>query len=180
MTIAAGWLLRRGVEEDIDELHALMCHPQVSRYLLDGKAPRRHIIAQWIETEQGEPADSGFGLWILCNTTDTPALAGCVRLVPYQQPGAAELVYALHPQYWGQGLATRMAWSIIQQALQGGYFTHVVAGADRPNTASFAVMDRLGMRFLRNVDYPLGPGREYVFGRGDAPPDPLPKPIAVV
>jgi RimJ/RimL family protein N-acetyltransferase len=39
-----------------------------------------------------------------------------------------------------------------------------------PNTASLAVMRRLGMRFHRSVKYPLGPGTEYILHRDDGGP----------
>jgi hypothetical protein len=53
----------------------------------------------------------------------------------------------------------------------------VIAWTDLPNTASLAVMRRLGMRFHKNVQYPLGAGVEYVLHRDDAAP--LPAPILI-
>ncbi len=82
--------------------------------------------------------------------------------------------YLLHPQYWGQGFATRMSWTVIQQAFETGHVDQIVAGADAPNTASVNVMRRLGMTFLRTVQYPLGPGVEYTYRRDDPVPIPLP------
>lgn len=104
-------------------------------------------------------------------------LGGCVRLEAQPELRSAELMYVLHPRHWGAGLATRMSWTVMQQALQGGSVDRIVAGADAPNTASVAVMRRLGMTFLRSVQYPAGPGVEYVFRRGDPAPSPLPQPI---
>jgi hypothetical protein len=54
----------------------------------------------------------------------------------------------------------------------------VFAGADGPNRASQSVMRRLAMRFRRAVEYPLGPGVEYVLQRDDPRPAPaLPMPM---
>jgi RimJ/RimL family protein N-acetyltransferase len=72
-----------------------------------------------------------------------------------------------------------MAWTAIAQAFRSSHIESVVAGADIPNAASFAVMRRLGMRFYKSVEYPLGPGAEYVLHRGDAAPEPPPALIAV-
>jgi RimJ/RimL family protein N-acetyltransferase len=80
----------------------------------------------------------------------------------------------LDPEYWGQGLAVRMSWTAITQVFLSPQIDSVVAGADRPNIASFAVMKRLGMQFRRNVKYPLGCGVEYVIYRNDAGPTPRP------
>ena len=48
----------------------------------------------------------------------------------------------------------------------------IVAGADGANTASIGVMRRLGMRFNRKVQYPLGTGVEYFRRHDDPAPDP--------
>jgi hypothetical protein len=64
-------------------------------------------------------------------------------------------VNLLHPRWWGHGLATRMSWTVMHQAFEAGHVEHIVAGADTPNTASVAVMRRLGMQVLRTVQYPL-------------------------
>jgi RimJ/RimL family protein N-acetyltransferase len=178
MNNPSGWYLRRAAEQDTDALHALLCNPQVYRYLLDGEPAGRSMIVQWIEEGRRRPDTTGFGVWLLYADTAQPT--GCVRLAPYPQVDTAELIYALQPQVWGRGLATRMGWTIIDQALSRGHFERIIAGADQPNTASIAVMRRLGMTFLRNVQYPLGPGCEYIFHRGDATPDPLPQPLDVL
>jgi RimJ/RimL family protein N-acetyltransferase len=67
-----------------------------------------------------------------------------------------------------------MSWTAITQAFLSPQIDSVIAGADLPNTASFAVMKRLGMQFRRNVRYPLGCGAEYIIRRNDAGPTPRP------
>ena len=76
----------------------------------------------------------------------------------------SELTYVLDPSVWGRGLATRMARAAIARAFERGAES-VLAGADGPNVASVDVMKRLGMRFLRTVEFPSGPGVEYVLAR---------------
>jgi RimJ/RimL family protein N-acetyltransferase len=103
--------------------------------------------------------------------------AGCVELLPYPSLGSAELIYVLDPRYWGQGLALRMVWTAITHAFLSAGIDSVIAGADLPNTASIALMQRLGMRFHKDVQYPLGAGVEYVLHRDDV--GPVPKPILI-
>jgi RimJ/RimL family protein N-acetyltransferase len=67
-----------------------------------------------------------------------------------------------------------MAWTAITHAFRSRQIDAVIAGADLPNTASFAVMRRLGMRFHKSVQYPLGDGAEYLLHRNDAGPTPRP------
>jgi RimJ/RimL family protein N-acetyltransferase len=109
-------------------------------------------------------------MWFLEH--DSTRYAGCVELRPYSSWRSAEVTYLLDPRYWGQGLAPRMAWTVITHAFLSSQIDSVIAGTDLPNTASLAVMRRLGMRFHKDVHYPLGPGVEYVLRRDDAEPLP--------
>ena len=103
--------------------------------------------------------------------------AGCVELQPYPSSRFAELTYLLDSREWGQGLAPRMAWTAITHTFLSSQIDSVIAGADLANAASLAVMRRLGMRFHKDVQYPLGAGVEYVLHRDD--PGPLPKPVLI-
>lgn len=177
MASTPNWVLRPVADEDTDQLYALMCIPEVYRYLADGVVPPRAVLEDWIACSHTDFAAHHIGLWVL--EDNHAVLAGCVRLESQAGLRSAELTYVLHPQFWGSGLATRMSWMVMQHALQSGCFDQIVAGADQPNTASIAVMCRLGMTFLRFVQYPAGPGVEYVFRRGDPPPAQLPQPIVL-
>ena len=68
-----------------------------------------------------------------------------------------------------------MAWTAISHAFLSSQIDSVIAGTDLPNTASLALMRRLGMRFHKDVRYPLGAGVEYVLHRNDS--GPIPKPV---
>ena len=170
------WHLRRASEQDVDALYALLCVPEVYRYLSDGVPPPRWQAEKWIELNRADNAASGLGLWLL--EDDTHRLAGCVGLEADSRPRTGELIYLLHPEYWGQGLATRMSWTVVERVFRKRLLDQIVAGADGPNQASVAVMSRLGMKYLRAVRYPLGPGVEYVLRHDDPKPTPLPDPLS--
>ena len=111
------------------------------------------------------PAAPWLGLWLLEDGENRTL--GCVRIhEPEDEAATCELTYLLDPTAWGRGLATRMARAAIARAFARGADS-VLAGIDGPNTASLAVVRRLGMRFLRDADYPAGPGVEYVLARVD-------------
>ena len=101
----------------------------------------------------------GGGVWVLSDGAD-PHLGGLVRLSS-DDKGELELTYLLHPDLWGLGLATRMSHAAMMRAFEAGRVSTIWAGADVPNAASIAVMKRLGMRFRREVQYPMGAGVEY-------------------
>jgi ribosomal-protein-alanine N-acetyltransferase len=171
------WQLRPVRLDDVDRLHALSGKPLVFRYLFDGDAPSRDYIAQRIAQGIATAAQVGFGMWTLVD--DAAEAFGCVELRPYPLPRAAEITYLLDPAHWGKGLAMRMAWTAITHAFRSPHIDCVIAGADQPNVASFALMRRLGMRFHKDVQYPLGAGAEYVLHRDDAGPTPRPPALVI-
>jgi RimJ/RimL family protein N-acetyltransferase len=165
------WRLRPASLDDVEGVHGLASEPLVYRYLFDGVAPKRGLIAEGVARAMAGAAATGLGLWVL----ESPGVqyGGCVELRPDVARRSVELVYLLDPGLWGRGLATRMAWAAIGRAFLGPIDV-VVAGTDGANAASVAVMRRLGMRFRRAVSYPLGPGVEYALSRDDPGPDERP------
>ena len=166
------WRLGPADLNDIDGLDALEANPLVYRYLFDGVPPDKEFIARAVAQSVANAGETGLGMWFLEDSSTR--YAGCVELRPYPSPRSAELIYLLDPRYWGQGLALRMAWTAITHAFLSSQIDSVIAGTDLPNTASLTVMRRLGMRFHKDVQYPLGAGVEYVLHRDDI--GPLPKP----
>jgi len=152
--------LRAVGPDDEAEIHRLLCVPEVYQYLADGVEPPPSIASHLVQTAAVDFERHGGGLWALVASQD-PKILGLVRLAG-EGDGELELTYLLHPAVWGAGYATRMAHTAMHYAFGTGLASAIWAGADLPNTASLAVMQRLGMRFRRNVDYPAGPGVEYV------------------
>jgi ribosomal-protein-alanine N-acetyltransferase len=170
-----GWRLRAADLNDIDGLHALAANPLIYRYLFDGVPPDKKFITHRVARSVANAGETGLGMWFLEDACTR--YGGCVELQPYPSSRSAELTYLLDPRNWGQGLALRMAWTAITHTFLSSQIDSVIAGADLPNAASLAVMRRLGMRFHRGVQYPLGAGVEYVLHWDDV--GPLPKPVLI-
>jgi ribosomal-protein-alanine N-acetyltransferase len=166
------WHLRRADLNDIDGLCALTAIPLVYRYLCDGVPADKEFIARRVAESVANAGESALCMWFLENVHTR--YAGCVELRQYPSPRSAELIYVLHPRYWGRGLALRMAWTAITHVFSSSQIDSIIAGADLPNIASIAVMQRLGMHFHKDVQYALGAGVEYVLHRDDARPLPQP------
>jgi len=162
------WRLRAADVSDIDGLLALCNIPLVYRYLFDGTPPDKEFIRTRVAESVVSAKETGLGMWFLENVSTR--YAGCVELRAYAAAGTAEVIYSLDPRLWGRGLALRMAWSVIMHAFASPQIHTIIAGADGENAASIALMRRLGMRFHKDVLYPLGPGVEYVLHRGDRGP----------
>jgi ribosomal-protein-alanine N-acetyltransferase len=170
-----GWRLRPAELSDIDGLHALEANPLVYRYLCDGVPPAKEFIARAVAQSVANAGGTGLGMWFLEDVSTR--YAGFVDLRPYPCLRSAELIYLLDPKYWGQGLALRMAWTVIAHAFFLSQIDFIITGADLPNTRSIALVRRLGMRFHKNAQYLLGAGVEYVLYRDDV--EPLQKPAVI-
>jgi [ribosomal protein S5]-alanine N-acetyltransferase len=58
-----------------------------------------------------------------------------------------EISYALHPDYWGKGLATAAARQLVQLGFDDHDLHRIFATCDPRNVASAAVLQRLGMTY---------------------------------
>lgn len=150
-------LVSLDVEEE--EIHALLCVPQVYEYLADGIEPPLSVTQDWIRESADDFYKFGGGLWALESPRGHEIL-GLTRLSDFDD-GELQLTYLLHPSIWGRGYATRMAHTVMNRAFTARAANSIWAGADVANETSVAIMRKLGMAFRRHVDYPAGPGVEY-------------------
>jgi len=160
---------------DFTDLYRLCCHPRVYRYLFDGAPPDWRFVSKRIEMALAGAGRPGFGFWMLRHPGFP--LAGAVDLTDGEVPRSRAPTWLLHPDLWGRGIAFRMAWTAFRTAFEDPDVDLVIAEADGENRASRALIERLGMTFRRQVDFPLGPGVEYGFARGDRGPVPAPEVI---
>lgn len=64
----------------------------------------------------------------------------------FGEPPAPELLYAIAPTYWGQGMAYEMAYPMLEYGFEVLGLDPVRASLDPPNRASAALAVRLGFR----------------------------------
>ncbi|MDQ2707383.1 MAG: GNAT family N-acetyltransferase [Actinomycetota bacterium] len=63
-----------------------------------------------------------------------------------------EIIYALIPAVWGSGLGTEVAEAIVTYGFCSLGFSEVHATVAAPNTASLAVLAKLGFEHVRDID----------------------------
>jgi hypothetical protein len=120
------WRLRPATCDDVTGLHALASMPMVYRYLFDGDAPDKKLIANRIARGIENRENAGFGMWVL-ERPSAPHV-GCVELRPYPSPRTTEITYLLDPRYWGarsrceNGMDSNRArlWLVADQRRCGG------------------------------------------------------------
>jgi len=80
---------------------------------------------------------------------------GCCGLHPYDlEKQIFELGYHLCPQFWGKGLATEAAQSVISHAFGTLGVNHLFAGHHPDNAVSKRILEKLGFRYTHDEIYP--------------------------
>lgn len=158
-------VLRRFTPDDLEHIVGLDGDPEVMRHL-DGGAPvdRARLadtLAWWIGYY---PRFPGFGFWAAEDRTDGRFL-GWFHLRPRVDApvGEPELGYRLRRDAWGRGYATEVSAALVRRAFAELGATRVWASTMAANTASRRVMEKVGLRLVREYgfDGPVGvPGAD--------------------
>jgi ribosomal-protein-alanine N-acetyltransferase len=148
--------------------------PDVRRFLFDGAALSAAEVAATIEESVRDFAAAGYGIWLILEqgrpglagpaslgtALAGTALVGTAGLRPLEDLGL-EIFYSLAPGSWGRGYATEAARAVVDHALGPLGLPEVLAEVDEDNTASVAVVKRLGMIPFAVVPGVLGPMTRY-------------------
>ena len=155
-----------------DDHALLLAHwgtPGVRRFLFDGAMLSAAEITEAIEDSTRDFGRAGYGLWLVYeNDSPDPVgtdligtdLIGTVGLRPLEALGL-EIFYSLAPGSWGRGYATEAARAVLDHALGPLGLPEVLAEVDEGNTASIAVIKRLGMTAFGVAPGELGPMIRY-------------------
>jgi RimJ/RimL family protein N-acetyltransferase len=150
--------------EDATALSALLAVPEVRRVLSEDvalpRAAARALIAQ------GCDAASGTSLWRIA--TGEAAFAGVIGLRPPSTGSLAlraigwrsrELIVALDPRVWGQGLAQEAVGAMLEHAAGDGVTFALVTSVGTPDIRAQRLMQRCGFHVLGRAP---GPAHEVV------------------
>ncbi len=137
--------------DDAEELLVLFKNEQVRHYLLDGRVVNESWVDREIEESVARFRSGSAGLWTI-RVEGAGTLVGFAGFRPFFDPPELQLLYGIHPDHWGRGLATEAARAVTRFAFETCGFSVVRAATDTPNRASARVMERLGMTFVRTTD----------------------------
>ncbi len=152
--------------EHVPEVARLLRDPRVASWLWLRGAPSEREVADNTAEKERHWARYGFGLWLL-RDRDTGEAVGWGGLqwtyvVGFNQVEAA---WAIHPDRWGQGLATEMARAAVDVAFGALELHELIAFTLPHNLASRRVMEKAGFVFDRDIVYA---GRTHVLYRRHA------------
>jgi ribosomal-protein-alanine N-acetyltransferase len=152
-------VLRPLSADEAGSLHRISNEPNVRRYLWDDEAISEATLNSLIAQSDRMFSEEKIGVFgvRIRGREDLLGFCGFVRLGGMEEP---ELWYELTQEIWGRGIATEAAQACVRYALKEVGMERVIAGADAPNRASLRVIEKLGMKYLGNIN-PSAPEEPY-------------------
>lgn len=142
-------VLRPFEETDAEGLHACLGDEEVVRY-----EPYGAMTMEECRLEAARRA-SDEAFWAVCLADGT--LIGNLYLSGADEFGTREIGYVFARACWHKGYATEAARRLMAYAFERLATRRIIALCDTRNAASFALMERLGMRregeFKKNVGF---------------------------
>ncbi|MGB0681698.1 MAG: GNAT family N-acetyltransferase [Magnetovibrionaceae bacterium] len=148
--------LRPSRPDDLEAVLSLFQDDQVSQTLFGGEsADRARVIG--LQEESDRLDNQGLGIWVI-ESRSPETTAGIVGLQPVpdapepllEMIGGVELIIALFPAYWGQGLAAEACRAVLNYAHDNLGLVAIFASVDQPNARSHRLLQKLGFRILDN------------------------------
>jgi len=141
--------------EDFERLYALHSTPEVGSITIDGIQNE----TQALETLNHfilHQAQYGYSQWMVYEKASGEFMGRAgfeFRQIDTTIPPQMEIRYAFFPAFWGKGYATELAMACMQWAFQMVNPEMIVATADPKNFASHRILEKIGMRYVKDIPY---------------------------
>ena len=141
--------LRVHREDDVDDMLQFRSDPEVVRYV-PWPVSTRADVEEALTKRLTAGIVEKVGDWLILAIVlrETGQVIGEVLLKNSGQD-AAELGYALHRSFHGMGLAREAAEAMLDLGIRELGLRHITAELDERNTASAALLERLGFTLVR-------------------------------
>ena len=146
--------LRPLTPDDLDALVALDQDPEVMRYINGGApTPRALYVDLLLPRMLAQATAPGLGFFAV-EASDGDFLGWMHLRLDSFEPAWAEIGYRLKRAVWGQGLATAASRLLMARAFDALGFQTVSARTTTDNAASRRVMEKIGLRFDSEFEFP--------------------------
>ena len=142
-------LLRPLSPDDLDAVHAYQSLPEVCRYVPYEPRTREEIALHLVDPDRARRELTGEGqvLDLAVVLRESGQVIGDALLFLHsERHRAGEVGYAFNPAFHGHGYATEAAREMLRLGFEELGLHRIIARVDQRNTASAAVLTRLGMR----------------------------------
>lgn len=140
---------RAFTQDDFDALFEILNNDNVNRYLPSKKAVSKEGCQKWLDSfVKGFNPDKPNTVFALIDK-ENGKLFGYAGVAYLKEFDLCEIMYGLHEEYWGKGLATEAAYKMKDIAEDYGLHK-IVALADPGNYGSNKILIKVGYE-LRDI-----------------------------
>jgi len=145
-------ILREFTDADLDAYYLLGTDPDIIRYTHLKFRDKEHALEILRTNPLHDYQTHGFGrnAVVLKTSGQVIGFSGLKYLPELQQ---VEIGYRLLPAYWGQGLATEAGRPLIRAGFERLKLPCIIGLVDPENGASVRVLQKLGMKYVDEVEY---------------------------
>jgi len=138
--------------EDLPDLMSIVGDSEVMTYLgFEGGVRLSREEAENALTKMIAFWDQhGFGRWAVLDKSSAVMVGLCGFRLLEDTP---ELFYAFVKDYWGRGHATESARACLRYGFEELGFDRIVAASRHANETSIRVMEKIGMRYEKDINY---------------------------
>lgn len=123
------------------------------RFIGDRKVRTEEDAAAYVEKIMNNP---NILYWVITQTDDKRP-AGVVSLVKRDYLDHWDIGFALLPAFQGRQYAYESALAVLREAAATGQHTKFLATVMKENTASMALLEKLGLQFEKEIMADVGP-----------------------
>lgn len=142
--------LRQFTPGDADGFAALRADLDVMRYIKGTGQTREEVLKALEHNRVSRWQQHGFGNWAVA-LKDDGALIGWCGLGFLDNTPEIEIGYGFDKKYWGQGIGTEAARAALRFGFEQLELERIVAVAIPENTGSRHIMEKLGMKYVKDA-----------------------------
>ncbi|MEW9897330.1 UDP-2,3-diacylglucosamine diphosphatase [Chitinivorax sp. PXF-14] len=135
-------IVRELTRGDFDAFHALCSDARLMSWMGDGEVLAPDITGQWIERSLLNYDRQGYGAFAVVDR-QSGVLRGFIGIAS-PTDGEPELIYAVHADHWGQGLATEVGRAFLDYCHHNWGFDTLLATIAVGNLPSRRIAEKLG------------------------------------
>ena len=144
--------LRTFKRGDLDDYATIMSDPEVGKWFLKGDGYTREEAKESLDKILEHWDKHGFGIWAIINR-ENDVLIGRCGLNLIAETSEVEVDFALARNFWGRGYATEAAKAALTYGFRTLDLDRIIALAKPDNIASRRVIEKIGMRYIKNAEY---------------------------
>lgn len=145
-------LLRQFTMDDLDDLHLIYSHPDLTQYLSNEQPLRLEQTQAAINSIIETWRQHKFGVWAVVYKEHQKLIGHC-GLKFLENTLEIQIGYLLLKAYWGRGLGTEAAAAVLKYSFEVVKLERIVAIAKPENIASRRVMEKIGMKYEKDAYY---------------------------